>query len=106
LLLDERSGVSYPDGVQDRDGLIWITYDRDRGGDGEILLAKFREEDVAAGKNASGAVVLKQTISKLEKPVAKPRGEVNRSRIRQIVSVALRVTVPQIHQSHQQIDGA
>ena len=36
LLLDERKGVSYPDGVQDRDGLIWITYDRDRGGDGEI----------------------------------------------------------------------
>jgi hypothetical protein len=41
LLLDERSGVSYPDGVQDKDGLIWITYDRDRGGAGEILLAKF-----------------------------------------------------------------
>ena len=32
LLLDERSGVSYPGGVQDRDGLIWIIYDRDRRG--------------------------------------------------------------------------
>ncbi len=72
LLLDERKGVSYPDGVQDRDGLIWITYDRDRQGDGEILLAKFREEDVIAGKNASGAVSLKQTISKLEKPQVVP----------------------------------
>jgi len=72
LLLDERKGVSYPDGVQDRDGLLWITYDRDRQGDGEILLAKFREEDVLAGKNASGAVSLKQTISKLGKPQVVP----------------------------------
>jgi len=68
LLLDERGGVSYPDGVQDRDGLIWITYDRDRQGLGEILLAKFREEDVVAGNSVSGAVTLKQTINKLNKP--------------------------------------
>jgi predicted neuraminidase len=75
LILDERGGpnfsngvpggVSYPDGVQDKDGLIWITYDRNRNGTGEILLAKFREEDVVAGKNVSGAVTLKQTINKL-----------------------------------------
>ena len=71
LLLDERSGVSYPDGVQDKDGLIWITYDRDRGGAGEILLAKFKEEDVAAGKNASGAVSLRQMVNKLNKPTIK-----------------------------------
>ena len=69
LLLDERSGVSYPDGVQDKDGLIWITYDRDRKGVGEILLAKFKEEDVAVGKNASGVVTLKQVINKLNKPI-------------------------------------
>lgn len=74
LLLDERGGVSYPDGVQDKDGLIWITYDRDRQGDGEILLAKFREEDAAAGKNVSGAVVLKQVVSKLDKPRLVPAG--------------------------------
>jgi len=67
LLLDERSNVSYPDGVQDKNGLVWITYDRDRNGTGDILLAKFREEDVLAGKNVSGAVTLKQIISKLEK---------------------------------------
>lgn len=73
LLLDERGGVSYPDGVQDRDGLIWITYDRDRNGAGEILLAKFREEDVAAGKDVSGAVTLKQTIDKLSKPAQPPK---------------------------------
>jgi len=73
LLLDERSGVSYPDGVQDEDGLIWITYDRDRGGAGEILVAKFREEDVAAGKDVSGAVSLKYVINKLDKLDAKTK---------------------------------
>ena len=72
LLLDERGGVSYPDGAQDKDGLIWITYDRDRGGAGEILLAKFKEEDAAAGKNASGAVSLKQVVNKLDKPPLLP----------------------------------
>jgi predicted neuraminidase len=68
LLLDERDGVSYPDGVQDEDGVIWITYDRDRGGAGEILLAKFKEDDVGAGRNISGAVSLKQILNKLDKP--------------------------------------
>ena len=72
LLLDERSGVSYPDGVQDKDGLIWITYDRDRGGSGEILLAKFKEEDVAAGRSVSGVVSLKQVVNKLNKPTILP----------------------------------
>ena len=76
--LDERGGpnfpngvpggVSYPDGVQYRDGLIWVIYDRDRNGTGEILLAKFREEDVLAGKNVSGVVTLKQVINKLDRP--------------------------------------
>ena len=73
LLLDERGGVSYPDGAQDKDGIIWITYDRDRGGAGEILLAKFKEEDVAAGRNVSGAVSLKQVVNKLNKPSIAPK---------------------------------
>jgi len=50
LMLDERDGVSYPDGFQSPDGLIHILYDRNRHTDAEILLAKFREEDVLAGK--------------------------------------------------------
>ncbi|MFM8892990.1 MAG: DUF4440 domain-containing protein, partial [Planctomycetia bacterium] len=68
LLLDERPGVSYPDGVEDREGLVWITYDRDRQGAGEILRATFREEDVAAGRNVSGKVTLEQPVARLEKP--------------------------------------
>ena len=66
LLLDERKNVSYPDGVQDRDGLIWITYDRDRKGSGDILMATFREEDVVRGENVSGAVVLRHVINRLK----------------------------------------
>ena len=32
LMLDERGGVSYPDGQQTADGTIYITYDFDRTG--------------------------------------------------------------------------
>lgn len=74
LLLDERTGVSYPDGIQAANGLIWIVYDRDRQGAGEILLAVFREQDIAAGRNVSGDVRLKQVINRLEKPLSNPAG--------------------------------
>lgn len=53
LLLDERNSVSYPDGFQAPDGLIHILYDHGRHSDAEILMAKFREEDVLAGKFAT-----------------------------------------------------
>jgi len=77
LLLDERGGstigtvpggISYPDGVQDEQGLIWIVYDRNRQVEGEILFATFREEDVIAGKSVSGKVKLKQIVSRLREP--------------------------------------
>lgn len=74
LLLDERSNVSYPDAVQDKDGTIWAVHDRDRGGDGEILLSTFREEDVAAGKDVSGKVRLQHTVSKLTRPLIHAKG--------------------------------
>ncbi|MFT5124406.1 MAG: hypothetical protein ACI97B_003041 [Verrucomicrobiales bacterium] len=48
LMLDERKGISYPDGFQAPDGVIFISYDRNRATDGEILLARFTEEDVLA----------------------------------------------------------
>jgi len=50
LVLDERSTVSYPDGVQADDGRIFIIYDRNRSKDRQILMAVFTEQDVAAGK--------------------------------------------------------
>lgn len=50
LLLDERVGVSYPDGTQLPDGTIHVVYDFNRTKDKHILLATFTEEDVLAGK--------------------------------------------------------
>ena len=52
LLLDERVGISYPDGFQAPDGRIFITYDFKRI-NGEILLAVFSEEDVLACEPSS-----------------------------------------------------
>jgi hypothetical protein len=63
LLLDERSGVSYPDGQQTADDLIHIIYDFSRTGSRHILMATFREEDVAAGKPISDDVQLRQLVS-------------------------------------------
>lgn len=48
LVLDGRKGISYPDGFQAPDGSICISYDRNRSTDGEILMARFTEEDVLA----------------------------------------------------------
>ena len=61
LLLDERHGVSYPDGFQSEDGRIFIQYDYKREC-GEILLATFTEADVLAGTNVSGEVRQKHTL--------------------------------------------
>ncbi len=58
LLLDEREGVSYPDGIQAPDGTVYIAYDRKRF-EGEILLTTFTEADILAGTAMSGNVRLK-----------------------------------------------
>jgi len=63
LLLDERGGVSYPDGQQDQDGLIRIIYDFSRTGERLILMASFREEDVLAGRTDSESVRLRRLVS-------------------------------------------
>ena len=61
LLLDERVGVSYPDGDQAEDGTIHIAYDFDRRGARDILLASLREEHVTAG--ATESVRLRKRIN-------------------------------------------
>lgn len=63
LLLDERGGVSYPDGQQTDDGRIRIIYDFSRRDARHILMATFREEDVAAGKPVSSDVKMRQLVS-------------------------------------------
>lgn len=65
LMLDERAGVSYPDGDQGPDGTICVVYDRDRHGAQEVLFARFTVEDVLAGKIVSGAGMLKKAITSL-----------------------------------------
>ena len=62
LLLDERLNVSYPDIAQAPSGDIYIHYDRERTGAAEILFARFREEDVLAGKLVSKDASLKNIV--------------------------------------------
>lgn len=64
LLLDERAGVSYPDGLQAPDGTIYIIYDYSRYEAKEILMATFTEEDVAAGKCVSDKARLRVLVNK------------------------------------------
>ncbi|HOG49137.1 MAG TPA: sialidase family protein [Lentisphaeria bacterium] len=65
LLLDERSQISYPDGCQDSDGRIWIIYDHDRYGKGDILLTAFTEEDILNAQNAAAKPLPRLTVDSL-----------------------------------------
>lgn len=71
LILDERGNVSYPDGAQTADGTIYIVYDRERYSDKEILVARFNENDVKAGKIASSDSQLKIIANKAKGKIEK-----------------------------------
>jgi hypothetical protein len=45
--------VSYADGTQAPDGMIYAIYDRDRYSDKNILMAAVTESDIEAGKIVS-----------------------------------------------------
>lgn len=64
MLLDERHAVSYPDSTQAPDGTIYISYDRNRATDGEILLARVTEEDILAGRCVTPQARLRMLISR------------------------------------------
>lgn len=64
LLLDERATISYPDGFQSPDGTLFVSYDYNRDSHGEILLARFTEEDVLAGKLVNPKSRLRSLISR------------------------------------------
>jgi predicted neuraminidase len=49
LMIDERTGVSYPDAVQGPDGTLYLIYDYRRQADKMILMATFTQEDVLQG---------------------------------------------------------
>lgn len=66
LLLDERTGVSYPDGDQATDGSLIITYDYDRKGAREILMAAFTEAEVTDPAAAAATLRRRVRINKAE----------------------------------------
>ncbi len=63
LMLDERE-CAYPSGFQAQDGTIYVSYDRNRKVKAEMLLARFTEEDVLAGKGISERFALRLLINK------------------------------------------
>jgi hypothetical protein len=63
-MIDERTGVSYPDGFEGPDGLIHIIYDRNRAADREILLARFSEADILAGRPVDPRAKLRTMVHK------------------------------------------
>jgi len=76
LMLDARSGVSYPDAKEADDGYIYITYDRDRGAykktmdealacAREILVARVTEADILKGELCDPGSYLAHIASKL-----------------------------------------
>ena len=65
LRLDLRDKVSYPDAIQDTEGFIYIIYDRDRYGTGEILCSKITEADIEAGCLQSPGSFAAVPVSKL-----------------------------------------
>jgi predicted neuraminidase len=65
LIIDERAGVSYPDGVEGPDGTIYLIYDYSRTKAKQILMATFNEEDVMKVQWQS--------------PKARPRMQVNQA---------------------------
>lgn len=76
LLLDERNNIAYPDAAIDKDGMIHITYDRERGAfckyfddilssAREILTARISEEDIINGSIVNKNSYLKRVAYKL-----------------------------------------
>jgi predicted neuraminidase len=63
LLLDERESISYPDGIEDEAGNITIIYDHNRYKEGDILIARFTEGEVLAGRVTVPTSFLKRCIS-------------------------------------------
>ncbi len=63
LLLDERD-CSYPFGCQADDGTVYVSYERSRWNQPEILMARFREEDILAGRPTSNRAALRILVNK------------------------------------------
>lgn len=92
LLLDERKDVSYPDATIDKDGMIHITYDRERGAfcscladvlksAREILTAKVSEADIINGALITDKSYLKRVAFKLSDYNGEPANPFNEEKL-------------------------
>lgn len=63
LVLDDRD-CSYPFASESADGTIYVSYERQRWLQPEILFARFTEADVAAGKPVSERAALRRLVNK------------------------------------------
>ena len=52
LLIDERYKVSYPDGQETKDSIIYIIYDYNRTRDQMILMTRFKEADINSNSDS------------------------------------------------------
>ncbi|MFM8803099.1 MAG: sialidase family protein, partial [Planctomycetia bacterium] len=110
LVLDERRGISYPDGFQAPDGTIFISYDRNRATDGEILLARFTEADVMARQLTGPKSKLEMLISRplAPRPGARPAGAATilpsgwgpKAAADAVLARLVRVSAPQVKGAH------
>ena len=64
LLLDARSGVSYPD-VVENNGSLYVVYDYDRFNTGRMYMAKITEADIVAGQLVSDGSYLKHCFASM-----------------------------------------
>ena len=62
-MLDEHP-CSYPFGYQAENGTVYVSYERSRWNQPEILMARFTEEDVLAGEIVSGRAGLRLLVNK------------------------------------------
>ena len=76
LVLDRRGRVSHPDAFQAADGTIFAVNDYERPKAGEVLVHRFREEDVL-----NREIVTPTPGSKLGGLIFKPRPEVLKARL-------------------------
>ena len=72
LLLDGRAQVTYPDGFEAPDGVIHIAYDFNRHREAQILMARFREADINAGKFVTSGAKTRMLVNEARGPKRVP----------------------------------
>jgi hypothetical protein len=71
-LLDGRAQVTYPDGFESSDGAIRIAYDFNRHREAQILMARFREADILAGKFVTSGAKSQMLVNEARGPKRVP----------------------------------